>query len=80
LPPTPKGKGKGKGKNTVPVPPKKSRVEAEAGNNDESRITAGMEEELVEFFESNPIFYDQRRSDFKNRSKRDRLLQEKGEE
>jgi len=73
LPPTPKGKGKGK--NTVPVPPKKARVEE-----DVSKITAEMEEELVEFFESNPIFYDQRRTDFKNRSKRDRLLQDKGDE
>ena len=36
-----------------------------------------MEEELVEFFEGNPIFYDQQRSDFKNRSKRDKLLQDK---
>ena len=34
----------------------------------------------MEFFESNPIFYDQRRTDFKNRSKRDRLLQDKGDE
>jgi len=77
LPPTPKGKGKGKGKNTVPVPPKKSRTEVEEDEDEDVRITPRMEEELVE---GNPIFYDQRRTDFKNRHKRDKLLQEKGQE
>ena len=43
-------------------------------------FTAHEEQQLVEFFASNPIFYDQSRDDFKNKSKKDRLLTEIGTE
>ena len=34
-----------------------------------------IQQELAEFFESHPIFYDKQRSDFKLAQKKDRLLQ-----
>ena len=35
-----------------------------------------VEQELADFYEGNPIFYDKSRSDFKNSKKKDHLLQE----
>ena len=43
-----------------------------------AHFSSQQEAELVEF-SSHPIFYDQRLADFKNRTKRDRLLQQQGE-
>ena len=37
----------------------------------------GIEEELAEFYEENPLYYDKSRSDVKNQKKKDCLLQEK---
>ena len=35
-----------------------------------------IEQQMAEFFEENPLFYDKSRSDFKNGKKKDRLLQD----
>lgn len=40
-------------------------------------LTPEEEQELADFFEENPCFYDKSRSDFKNSKKKDRLIQEK---
>ncbi|XP_062603785.1 uncharacterized protein LOC134265576 [Saccostrea cucullata] len=40
-------------------------------------LTPEQEQELADFFEENPCFYDKSRSDFKNTKKKDRLIQEK---
>ncbi|XP_052693199.1 uncharacterized protein LOC128171449 [Crassostrea angulata] len=37
-------------------------------------LTPEQEQELAEFYEENPCFYDKSRSDFKNSKKKDRLL------
>ena len=39
-------------------------------------FTADEEQQLLEFYASHPIFYDQSRDDFKNKSRKDRLLNE----
>ena len=44
------------------------------------QLTPEQEQELAEFYEENPLFYDKNRSDFKNTKKKDRLLQEKAEQ
>ena len=46
----------------------------------EEHLTPEQEDELLEWFKANPIFYDQSRRDFKEKRKRDRLLVEKGKE
>lgn len=45
-----------------------------------TRITPDQEEYFCDWFQDQPIFYDQRLRDFKNRGKRDRLLQELAKE
>ena len=44
------------------------------------QLTVTQEEELAEWFSVHPIFYDQSARDFKDRQKKDRLLNEKAEE
>ena len=61
--------------NTV-VDPDKSKEEETRATDDTIRITPDQEEILCDFFSNNPIFYDQRLREFKNRAKRDTLLQE----
>ena len=38
------------------------------------QLTMDQEQQLVEFFAANPLFYDQMLKEFKDRSKKDRLL------
>ncbi|XP_061186715.1 uncharacterized protein LOC133194821 [Saccostrea echinata] len=40
-------------------------------------LTPEQEQELADFYQENPCFYDKSRSDFKNSKKKDRLIQEK---
>ena len=40
-------------------------------------LTIAQEQELVEWFQAHPLFYDQTLKDFKMRAKRERLLDEK---
>jgi hypothetical protein len=40
-------------------------------------LTIAQEEDLVEWFQVHPLFYDQTLKDFKMRAKRERLLDEK---
>ena len=42
------------------------------------KINVSQEQELVEFFAAHPLFYDQMLKEFNDRSKKDRLLAEKG--
>lgn len=43
-------------------------------------FSTGQEEELVQFFQDHPSFYDQSHPDFKNRAKKERLLEKAAEE
>ena len=40
-------------------------------------LAPAVEQELAEFYEEHPMFYDKSRSDYKNSKKKDRLLQER---
>ena len=44
------------------------------------QLTTDQEQELVEFFAAHPLFYDRSLKVFKDRSKKDRLLDQKGTE
>lgn len=44
------------------------------------QMTDEQEEDLVEWFAAHPIFYDRSKHDFKNRSRRQQLLEDKGKE
>ena len=46
----------------------------------EERVRPEQEDELVEWFRANEMFYDQTRRDFKDKQKKDRLLNVKGKE
>ena len=72
LPPTPQGKGK------TPTPRKRAKQSPAVTS--QAPITHEMEDELVDWFEAHPIFFDQSTSEFKNRAKRDNLLAQKAEE
>ena len=44
------------------------------------QMTVDQEQDLVDFFAAHPLFYDQTLKEFKDRPKKDRLLDEKGAE
>lgn len=46
----------------------------------QSRLTLSQEEGLCKWFSEKPLFYDQTLIDFKNKSKRDRILDNKARE
>lgn len=43
-------------------------------------LTEGQEDALAEWFQSQPLFFDQSERDFKDKDKRERLLEEKAQE
>ena len=71
LPPTPQGKG------MTPTPRKRAKQSPAVTS--QAPITHEMEDELVNWFEAHPIFFDQSTSEFKNRAKRDSLLAQKAD-
>lgn len=74
-----RGKRKAKDQSHPHPPPPFIETEEESPSSqpiDPTVITPELEELLVEFYSERPIFFDQQLQDFKNRSKRDRLLNE----
>jgi len=45
-----------------------------------TNFTEEQEEEIVRWFKDSPIFYDQTRRDFKNKAKREKMMNEKAAE
>ena len=43
-------------------------------------LTIAQKQDLLDFFADHPLFYNQTTKDFKNRSKKDPLLDDKGKE
>ena len=72
MPPTPKGKGKSA------TPRKKARQETEQSG--QAPITHEMDDDLADWFEAHPIFFDQSVTDLKKWAKHDKLLAEKADE
>ena len=64
----------GDGEDDGDLPPKAKRAKVS------ENISAQQEQILVDWFSENPLFYDQSLKDFKNKGKRDRLLEDKAKE
>lgn len=55
-------------------------AESQEGGEAGPRIPPAAEEHLAEWFRDNPLFFDQTHMDFKNKSKKDRMLEQKAKE